>query len=252
MGGTAGPALVATSPADGYTLLINTERHAYGAALPKSLPYSPLKDFIPAASLASQPYILVVGKHAGMSTVGELIAAAKAKPGKLRFGSTGVGTGTHLCAVKFNLGAGINAVDVRPRPGDVIADALGGTIEGRTTYMFAPLSACLSQIRDGKLIPLGVSTMQRSNLLPEVPTIAEAGVTGFDSPLWYGMWVPAGTPAGVVDKLAKDIAIALAEPDMREWLARHGAAAMSMTQPEFARFVQSESESAERLIKSAH
>jgi tripartite-type tricarboxylate transporter receptor subunit TctC len=251
MGATAGPALVAKSPADGYTLLINTERHAYSAALLKNLPYDPLKDFTPTASLASQPYVLLAGKPAGVSTVGELIAAAKAKPGELRFGSTGVGTGTHLCAVKFNFEAGIRAADVPPRAGDVIADVLADTIEGRTTYMFAPVFAALSQIRDGKLLPLGVSTTRRSTLLPEVPTIAEAGVTGFNSPLWYGIWVPAGTPTGVVDKLAQDIARALAEPDMREWLAKHGAAAMNMTQPEFARFVQSESESAARLIKSA-
>jgi len=232
-------------------MLINTERHAYSAALTKSLPYEPLKDFIPTAPLASQPYVLVASKHGGMSSVSELIAQAKARPGELRFGSTGIGTGTHLCAIKFNLEAGIKAVDVPPRAGDVLADVLAGTIEGRTTYMFAPISAALPQVRDGNLLPLGVSTTRRSTVLPEVPTIAEAGVTGFDSPLWYGIWVPAGTPAGVVDKLAKDIARALAEPDMREWLVKHGAAAMNMTQPEFARFVQRESENAARLMKPA-
>ena len=117
--------------------------------------------------------------------------------------------------------------------------------------MFAPISITLPPIRDGKLFPLGVSTAQRSTLLPEVPTIAEAGVTGFDFPFWYGIWVPAGTPTQIVDKLAMDIARAFAEPEMREWLATHGAVPMKMTQPEFARFVRSESESAARLIKSA-
>jgi tripartite-type tricarboxylate transporter receptor subunit TctC len=193
----------------------------------------------------------VAGKPAGVTTVGELIAAAKEKPGELRFASTGVGTASHLGALKFNLEAGIKAVEVLPRASDAIADVLAGTIEGRTTYMFAPISITLLPIRDGKLLPLGVSTTRRSTLLPEVPTIAEAGVAGFDFPFWYGIWVPAGTPIRVVDKLAKDIARALAEPDMREWLAKHGADPMNMTQPEFARFVQSESESAARLIKSA-
>jgi tripartite-type tricarboxylate transporter receptor subunit TctC len=243
--------LVAHSPADGYTLLLNTSSQAYSAVLSKSLPYDPLNDFIPTASLTNQPYVLVAGKPAGVTTVGELIAAARAKPGELKFASTGIGTATHLGAVKFNLATGIKALEVLPRPSDAIADVLAGTIEGRTTYMFAPISITLAPIRDGKLFPLGVSTTQRSTLIPEVPTIAQAGVAGFDFPFWYGVWVPAGTPAQVVDKLAKDIARALAEPGMREWLAKHGAVPMKMTQPEFARFVQSESENAARLIKPA-
>jgi tripartite-type tricarboxylate transporter receptor subunit TctC len=243
--------LVAKSRADGYTLLLNTSSQAYSAVLSKTLPYDPLNDFIPTASLTSQPYLLVASKSAGVTTVGELVAAAKAKPGELRFASTGLGTATHLGAVKFNFEAGIKALEVLPRPSDSIADVLAGTIEGRTAYMFAPISITLSPIHDGRLLPLGVSTARRSTLLAEVPTIAEAGVAGFDFPFWYGIWVPAGTPVRVVNKLAKDIARALAEPDMREWLAKHGADPMNMTQPEFARFVQSESESAARLIKSA-
>ena len=137
------------------------------------------------------------------------------------------------------------------RPADAIADTIANTIAGRTTYYMAPISLALPQIRDGKLIALGVSTARRSSLLPEVPTIAEAGVAGFDFPIWYGVWAPAGTPAGVVDKLAKDIGRVLAGPDLRDWIAKHGGEPMSMTQPEFARFVLSESESAARIIKAA-
>jgi tripartite-type tricarboxylate transporter receptor subunit TctC len=250
-GATAGPALVAKSPADGYTLLINTSAQAYSAALLKNLPYDPLKDFIPIAPLTSQPYVLVAGKPAGVTTVGELIAAAKEKPNELKFASTGAGSGTHLGIVKFNLEAGVTAVDVLPQPTDAIADVLARTIEGRTTYMIAPISITLPPIRDGKLVALGVTTMRRSALLPEVPTIAEAGVAGYDFPIWYGIWVRAGTPAGVVDKLAMDIARVLAGPDLRDWIARHGGELMSMTQPEFAHFVRSESESAARLTKAA-
>jgi tripartite-type tricarboxylate transporter receptor subunit TctC len=249
-GATAGPAHVAKSPADGYTLLINTSAQAYSAALLKNLPYDPLKDFIPIAPLTSQPYVLVAGKRAGITTVRELIAAAKAKPNELKFASW-PGSGTHLGIVKFNLEAGIKAVDVPPQPTYAIADVLAETIEGRTTYMLAPISITLTPIRDGKLLPLGLSTARRSILLPEVPTIAEAGVAGFDFPIWYGVWVPAGTPAGVVDKLAKDIGRVLAGPDLRDWVAKHAGEPMSMTQPEFARYVQSESESAARLIKAA-
>jgi tripartite-type tricarboxylate transporter receptor subunit TctC len=250
-GATAGPALVAKSPADGYTLLLNTSAQAYSAALLKNLPYDPLKDFTPIASLTSQPYVLVAGKPAGVTTVGELIAAAKAKPNELKFASTGAGSGTHLGIVKFNREAGITAVDVPPQPTDAIADVLARTIEGRTTYMLAPISITIPAIRDGKLAALGVTTTRRSTLLPEVPTIAEAGVAGYDFPIWYGIWVRAGTPAGVVDKLAKDIARVLAAPALRDWIAGHGSEMMSMTQPEFARFVLSESESAARLTKAA-
>jgi tripartite-type tricarboxylate transporter receptor subunit TctC len=131
-GATAAPALVAHSRADSYTLLPNTSSQAYSAVLSKSLPYDPLRDFIPTAALTNQPYLLVAGKAAGVTTVGELIAAARSKPGQLRFASTGLGTATHLAAIKFNLAAGIKAFEVLPRPDDAIADVLAGTIEGRT------------------------------------------------------------------------------------------------------------------------
>jgi tripartite-type tricarboxylate transporter receptor subunit TctC len=250
-GATAGPARVAKSPADGYTLLVNTSAQAYSAALLKNLSYDPLKDFIPVAPLTSQPYVLVTGKLTGITTVADLVAAAKAKPGQLRFGSTGVGTGSHLGIEKFNLAADIKAMHVPAQPGDAIADTIANTVAGRTDYLLAPIQLALVDIRAGRLRPLGVSTKKRSSLLPEVPTIAEAGVADFDYPIWYGVWTPVGTPANVVDKLAKDIARALAAPDLREWFAKHGADPMSMSQPEFARFVLSESESARRVIEAA-
>jgi tripartite-type tricarboxylate transporter receptor subunit TctC len=250
-GSTAAPALVAKSPADGYTLLISTSAQAYSAALLKNLPYDPLKDFIPVTPLTSQPYVLVAGKLAGITTIGELVAAAKAKPRVLKFGSSGLGTGTHLGVLKFNQAAGIKAVHVPAQMGDAITDTIANTVAGRTDYLLAPIPLALPDVRAGRLRALGVTTARRSALLPEVPTIAEAGVAGFDFPIWYGIWVPAGTPAGVVDKLAKGIGRMLAGPDLREWVAKHGGEPMSMTQLEFARFVLSESESAARIIEAA-
>jgi tripartite-type tricarboxylate transporter receptor subunit TctC len=250
VGATAAPAKVAKSPADGYTLLINTNAQAYSAALLKDLPYDPLKGFIPILPLTRQPYVLVAGKVTGITTVGELIAAAKARPGEVKFGSTGIGTGTHIGVEKFNQAAGIKALHVPPSPSDSNADTIANAIAGRFTYYLVPISLALPHIRDGTLVALGVSTARRSNLLPEVSTIAEAGVAGFNFPIWYGIWVPAGTPTGVVDKLANDIGRVLAGPDLRGWIAKHGGEPMSMTQPEFARFVQGESESAARLINS--
>ena len=248
-GATAAPAQVATSPADGYTLLVSTSAQAYSAALLKNLPYDPLKDFIPIAPLTSQPYVLVAGRAAAVTTVGELIAAAKAKPGELKFGSTGIGTGSHLGVEKFNLAADIWAVHMPAGPVDTIIDMIANTVIGRTAYMISPISLAMPQIRDGRLVALGVSSARRSSLLPEIPTIAEAGVAGFDYPIWYGVWAPAGTPAVVVNKLANDIARTL--PQMKDWLAEHGADPMSMTQAGFARFVLGESESAARIINAA-
>ena len=191
-GSTATPALVAKSPADGCTPLVNTSALAYSAALLKNLPYAPLKDFTPVAPLTTQPYVLVAGKPTGITTIGELISAAKAKPGKLKFGSAGLGTATHLGAEKFNLETHIKAVHV---PGDTTPQAIADTVAGRTTYMIAPISYALGDIRAGKLRALGVTTKKRSSLLPDVPTVAEAGVPGFNFPIWYGVWAPAGTPA---------------------------------------------------------
>jgi tripartite-type tricarboxylate transporter receptor subunit TctC len=247
-GATAAPALVAKSPADGYTLLVNTSAQAYSSVFMKGLPYDALKDFIPVAPLTSQAYVLITGKSSGITSIRELIAAAKARPGELKFGSAGVGTGTHVGAEKFNLEAGIRAVHA---PGDTAPAAIADTVAGRTAYMIAPISYVQADIRAGNLRVLGVTTKKRSSLLPDVPTIAEAGVPGFDYPIWYGVWVPAGTPAVVVDKLAKDIAIAMAAADVRDRLAKHGADPMRMTQPEFARFVSSESENAARIAKAA-
>jgi tripartite-type tricarboxylate transporter receptor subunit TctC len=247
-GSTDAPALVAKSPPDGYTLLVNTSAQAYSAALLKSLPYDPLKDFIPVAPLTSQPYVLVTGKSSGIATLTELIAAGKAKPGELKFGSTGVGTGSHLGIEKVNLEAGIRAQHIPAEPGDSIVNVIANTVAGQTVYIMAPIPLALADIRAGNLLALAVTTKKRSVLLPEVPTVAEAGVSGFDYPIWYGVWVPAGTPAQVVNKLAKDIARALASPDVLDRLAKHGADPMSMTQPQFARFVLNESESASRII----
>src|ERR1700758_3964623 len=158
-GSTAAPALVAKSPADGYTLLVNTSAQAYSAALLKNLPYDPLKDFIPVAPLTSKPFVMVAGKSSGIATLGDLIATAKAKPGELKFGSAGLGTGTHLGAEKFNLEAGIKAVHV---PGDTMPQAIADTVAGRTTYLIAPISYAIGDIRAGKLRALGVTTKSRS------------------------------------------------------------------------------------------
>jgi tripartite-type tricarboxylate transporter receptor subunit TctC len=247
-GGSVGAEAVAKSPADGHTLLVNGSAHVVNAALRAKLEYDPIKDFSPIAPLGRVAYVLVVGKPAGVTTVKELIAAATAKPGELKFTSTGIGSGTHLMAEKFNLDAGIKAVHV---PSGGAAEADKAVIAGGSTYWFSPISGSVAHIRDGNLLPLGLSGAKRSNALPNVPTVAEAGVPGFDFTLWFGMWAPAGTPPAVVDKIAKDLARALTASDVQDQLAKLGNEPMSMTSEEFARFVRSEMESVARIVKAA-
>jgi tripartite-type tricarboxylate transporter receptor subunit TctC len=245
-GSTVAPALVAKARPDGYTLLVNSSAHAYAAILRQDLPYDPEKDFIPVAPLTSQGYVLVAGRAAGLRALAELVSRARAKPDALKFGSPGVGSGAHFGVLRFNLEAKIRAVHV---PDDSIAAAIASIVAGKTDYLLAPIPLVLTEIRAGNLVPLGVSSGHRSPLLPDVPTVAEAGIGGFDYSIWYGLWAPAGTPPSVVGKLAADVARVLRSPDLVEWLTNHGARPMKMTQPEFARFVRSETETAARIIK---
>ncbi len=250
-GSTAAPAMVAISPADGYTLLVHTNAHAYSTALLTNLRYDPVTDFVAVAALTTQSYVLVAGQTTALTTVGALIAAAKARPGELRFGSSGVGTATHLGIEKFNLATAIHATHVPARGSDAIADTIANTIAGRTDYALAPIPTALPHIREGRLLPLGVSSARRSPALPDVPTVAQAGVPDFDFPIWYGVWAPVATPAGIVQKLAQDIARALSDPAVRASLVKHGSEPMRMTQADFTRFVLAERESAAQLIEAA-
>jgi len=250
-GSTAAPALVAHAPPDGYTLLINTSAQAYSAARAGELPYDPLRDFVPVAALTSQPYVLVAGAQSGITTIGELAAAASGRPGEIRFASAGTGTGTHLAVAKLNRDLGIAAVHTPPAATDAITDVIAGTAAGHTTYAMLPIPPAAAYLQDGRLVALGVSTARRSRLLPDVPPLTQAGVAGFDFPIWYGIWAPGATPAGVVQTLAEDIARALSDPGVRASLVKHGGEPMSMTQPDFTRFVLRESESAARIIEAA-
>ena len=250
-GGTAGPAIVATSPADGYTVLLNTSAQAYTAAARDDLSYDPIEDFTPVLPLTIEPYVLVASKSAGVSTVSELVAATKAHPGQLAFGHSGIGSETHLGILEFNRQAGIQAVPTSPRPRDAISNVVAKTIEGKTSFMLAPILLVLPAIRDGRLLALGVTTKRRSPLLPDVPTIAESGVPGFDFPIWHGLWVRAGTPATVVDKLASDVSQVLASREFHEWMASHGCERITMTQQEFMEFVRSETRRAAQILEAS-
>jgi len=247
-GGTIGAALVAKSPPDGYSLLVHSAAQAYNPAIYPSLSYDTVKDFIDVVPLAGQPNLLVVAPATGYKTVADLIAAGKARPGQLNYGSAGTGSGTHINAEKFRLAAGIDAVHI---PYKGTPEALTDTMTGRITYFFSPISAALPHVREGKLVALAVSTAKRSSVLPNVPTIAESGLPGFDYNLWVGVFAPAGTPADIVDKINKDVLRALETADAKERLTALGAEAMPMTPAEFRRFVQSEIDDSAKVIKAA-
>ncbi|HKE42644.1 MAG TPA: tripartite tricarboxylate transporter substrate binding protein [Casimicrobiaceae bacterium] len=247
-GGTIGAGIVAKSAPDGYTLLVHSAAFAYNPSIYSGLPYDTAKDFVEIAPLGGQPNVLVVAPSLGVKSVKELIALAKEKPGQLNYGSAGTGSGTHINGEKFKLAAGIDVVHV---PYKGTPEALNDTLAGRVTYFFSPISAAIPNVREGKLVALGVSTAKRSSALPNVPTIAEAGLPGFDYNLWVGLFAPAGTPPDVVDKINKDVDRVLQLPDVKERLANLGAEAMPMTPGEFKKFVQIELEESAKVIKAA-
>ena len=247
-GGTIGAGIVAKSPPDGYTLLVHSAAQAYNPSIYPNLSYDTAKDFVEIVPLAGQPNVLVVAPATGFKTVGDLVAAAKKKPGEMNFASAGTGSGTHINGEKFRLAAGIEVVHI---PYKGTPEAITDTMTGRVTYFFSPISAALPNVREGKLMALGVSTAKRSSTLPNVPTIAESGLPGFDYNLWVGMFAPAGTPADVVDKINADVARVLQAPDVRERLAALGAEPMVMTPAEFRKFMRDEIDELAKVVKAA-
>ncbi|HYR35668.1 MAG TPA: tripartite tricarboxylate transporter substrate binding protein [Burkholderiales bacterium] len=247
-GGSLAAQLVARAPADGHTLLVHSSGYSINAALNPALPYDPRRDFVDVAALASQAQVLVVNPTSGIRSVADLIAAAKARPGEVTYGSAGIGSGAHFNAEKFRLAAGIEVLHIPYKGG---AEAINDTVAGRLAFTFNTVTLALPYIRDGRLLVLGVSSTRRSSLLPDVPTIAESGVPGFEFTFWNGLWAPSGTPASTIDKIAGDLARVVAMPDVRERLARLGAEPMAMTPAEFARFVRAETEAAERIVRIA-
>jgi tripartite-type tricarboxylate transporter receptor subunit TctC len=247
-GGSIAAVAVSRAAADGTTLLVHSSGYAINAALNPNLPYDPRKDLVEVAPLGSQPMLLVVSPASGIASVRELIAAAKARPGELAYGSAGIGSGAHLNGEKFRIAAAVDVLHVPYKGG---AEAIQDTIAGRLGFTFNTVTLALPHIREGRLRPLGVSSARRSALLPDVPTIAEAGLPGFEFSFWNGLWAPAGTPPQIVERIARDVARAVAQPDVRERFANLGAEAMDMTPAQFSRFVQSEIEDAGRIAAAA-
>ncbi|MEP6723988.1 MAG: tripartite tricarboxylate transporter substrate binding protein [Variovorax sp.] len=236
-GGTIGTALVAKAPADGYTLLANGSAHTIAPSLYKNLSYDPVREFAAVAPLGSSPTVLVVAPSTGIKTTAELIAAGRARPNSLNFSSVGIGTATHLSAERFLVSTGMQAVHLPFKGG---AEAMTEVIAGRAEFFFGPVALVLPQIRANKLIALAVNTTKRSSALPEVPTLAEQGITDAEYPIWFGLLAPAGTPREIVERLNRETLLALETPKVRDRLAELGVNAMPMSPDEFAAHVQRE------------
>ena len=248
-GGNIGAELVARSPADGYTLLMGTVgTHAINASLYAKMPYDHVKDFAPVILVAAVPNVLVVHPSVPATTVAELIAYAKANPGKLNFASSGSGTSIHLAGELFKVMAGVQMTHV-PYKGSApaIADLLGGQVQ----LMFDNLPSALPQIRAGKLRALAVTSSQRAAALPDVPTIAESGLPGYEASSWFGLLAPAGTPADIVAKINGEVARWLASPEAKEKLLAQGANAAGGTPEDFARHIATETAKWQKVVRES-
>jgi tripartite-type tricarboxylate transporter receptor subunit TctC len=212
-GGTLAAGMVARAAPDGSTLLSVSSAHAIAPILYSKLPYDTLKDLAGITLSASSKYVLVVSPALGIKSVKELIAAAKAKPGSLNFSSAGVGSGTHFAGEMFKAMARIDVVHV---PFKGIPEALTETLTARVQFFMAPIANAVNQVKEGRLVGLGVSSAERDPLLPQVPTVSEAGVPGYESILWFGLLTSSAVPRPIVVKLNREIVRILTEPDAKQ------------------------------------
>ncbi len=249
-GGGIGADLVAKSPGDGYTLLMGAvSTHAINPSLYAKIPYDAQKDFVPVALVAQVPNILVINPSVPVQSVQELIGYARAKPGSLSFGSGSTGSTGHLAGELFKTMAGVDMVHIPYKGG---APAMQDLLAGQTQLMFDNLANALPQVKAGKLRALAVTTLKRAPAVPDLPTIAEAGLPGFDLTTWFGVFVPAGTPPETVAKLNAEIVKALASRDLGERLAAMGTVAPESNTPErFAAFVRAEAAKYAKVVKDS-
>ena len=248
-GGTVGTKAVAKSEPDGYTLVLGyTGTLAIGPSLYKNVGYDPRKDFAPIGMIGNAPNSLVVNPSFPAKTVAELIAHAKANPGKVNFGSAGAGTASHITGEYFARAAGITLVHVPYKgTGPAMTDLLGGHIP----MAFAPIPASHANIAAGTLRGLAVTSTTRSSLLPEVPTIAESALPGFDASLYYGLAAPAGTPRPIIDKLNKALREALASDVVKKQLALDGTEITPGTPEDYADFIDKDEKKWSGLVKAS-
>jgi len=247
-GGIIGTQAMLAADADGYTLMVQSASHAANPSIYKSLPYDPLKDVVDVAMLGSTPYVMIAAKGGKWPTLQALIDDAKKNPGHIPFASAGVGTSTHLAAEYVLQTAGIKMLHI-PYKGS--PEAIQDTIGGRTAFYMAPLDAAIGHLKEGRITPFGVSTAKRADIVPEIPTLAEQGLKGYNLALWFGVWGKAGTPPAVIQKLNSEINAVLQGKEVREQFGKIGIAPVPMKTDEFAKFVREQMGTFRRIATDA-
>ena len=244
-GGVVGTEIASHAPPDGYTLLVISLAHAVNPWLYK-LPYDPIKDFVPIGIMGSGPNVVVVHPSLPVHSIKELVAMAKDKPGQLQYASAGIGSFQHLGGELFKLMAGVNILHVPFKGGGpAMIDVLGG----HTKVMFSSLVQTSPHIKAGKLRALGVGGLKRNPVLPDVPTVDEAGVPGYEAVNWWGIVAPAGTPAAIVERLHKEITAVQESDAVKTVLDREGAATVQMSTAEFGAFIEKDMQKWGRVVK---
>ncbi len=249
-GGNIGTAYVAKAPPDGYTIMMGTiGTQAINPSLYKKMPYDAAKDFVPITRAAMVPNLLVVNKDAPYNTLAEMMAFGKANPGKLTYGSSGNGTTLHLSGELFNLMSGSKITHI-PYKGSTpaVADLLGGQI----SMIFDNMPSVIQQVKSGRLKALAVTSAQRNPQLPEIPTIQELGVAGYEVWSWFGLLAPAATPKPIVDKLNASIVDIIKQPDVQAKIIELGAVPVPETSAEFGAFIEAETVKWAKVIKEAN
>ncbi|KRI00955.1 tripartite tricarboxylate transporter substrate binding protein [Curvibacter sp. PAE-UM] len=246
--GTIGQAAVASAAADGYTILIHSSSHTVSPSTFAKLPFDTVADFAGITPISSLSNVLVISPSKGYKNLGELLAAARAKPGSLNFASAGQGSATHLNAEKFKMAAKIDATNI-PFKGS--AEAVTEVMAGRVDYYFSPIAPVIGQIKGGQLQALAVGSPSRASALPDVPTTTEAGVPGSEFNFWIGMMAPAKTPRDIVNRLHDEVLKALASPDVKERFAKVGADAWTLKPETFDTYIKNEIASNATLVKAA-
>jgi len=247
-GGNIGAEFVAKAPADGYTLLMSSvTTQAINMSLLAKPPYDFVRDYAPVALVASAPLALVIHASLPAKSVREFIALARAHPGELNYFSSGTGTGTHLAAVIFDQLAGVRTTHVPYKGG---AQGLGDLLSGQVQFAMSTIGLVEPHVQTGRLRLLGVGSVKRYTRLPDVPTIAESGVRGYEAEQWYGVVGPAGTPAAIVNKLAAEIKTIVANPDVRERFYSQGIEPVYATPEEFAVYIKASVAKYAKVIKT--
>jgi tripartite-type tricarboxylate transporter receptor subunit TctC len=247
-GGTLAAGTVARAAPDGYTWLFNSVAHTASEALYSKLPYHPIRDFAFVSQATSAPNVLITAPSQGIKSTAALIALAKSKPGGLTYGAAGVGSGTHINGTLFLLAADIKVVNASYKG---TPELIAETATGRINYCFSPIGSTVAFVKDGRLAALGVTTLQRSPALPDVPTIAETALPGFEWDQWYGMFMPAGTPRAIVEKVSAEMKQILALPAIKERLGTRGSWPNTSTPEQFEKKVRAETDKVTKALAAA-